>query len=491
MKTSKLANAMVNVENRTGVTDNGAVSFRSTLSSTVDFFSKVAACRAREEKAIDLFNGAFKEDAEVAMRTLFYSRDIRGGQGERDIFRAILSKLVEDKPELVKKNFANIVEYGRWDDLFIMFGTVLEDDMVEFVCDQLNKDLDAERPSLLGKWMPSINTSSSKTVAMAKKFAKAIGVSEKDYRKTLSKLRKTIDVLERKLTTRDYAAIDYSKIPSRAGFKYRKAFKRNDEVNYNNFLNKVNSGEVKINTSGLYPYDIARSVYSGASNDEKALDVMWNNLPDFMEGNERNSLVMADVSASMIDGNNGASVAPIHVSTSLAVYIAERNKGAFKDLFMTFSEQPEIVKVRGTTVVEKFKNIRNSNWGYSTDLQASFQNILRLAQENNVPQDEMPEVIYIISDMQFNRAAKYDKTNYEAIQHQYKLLGYELPKIVFWNVDAKANESPVVFDEKGVALVSGCSPSILKTLLGGTSFTPIDIMLETVMSDRYSKVFWE
>lgn len=489
---NRLAGAMTGKWNRSARTENGAVSLRTSLKDTVDFFSKSAAIRGNDKYAWELFSNALKEDREVAMKTLFYTRDIRGGQGERRTFKTIVKNLACEDPDVVRANFDNIVEFGRWDDLLSLVGTPLEKQAFDYISDQIESDARSVEtgegnPSLLAKWMPSENASSKQTKNLARKIRQHIGYSPRQYRKVLSLVRNQLKLVETDMSNREFQAIDYERVPSKAALKYRKGFLRNDENRYRQYLSDVSKGEKKINASTLYPYDLANKYLQGYSrhfNPDTTVEQLWNNLPDYLKDNPHNGLVMADTSGSMSSSYFGGPT-PISVALSLAVYYAERNTGDFKDLFMTYSSSPSFHKLKGSTLAEKLRSILETGEHYgSTDLQKAFDRLLRLAIDNRIEQSEMPEVVYIVSDMQFNQCMG-GYTNFESIKDKFKRAGYEMPRLVFWNVNARADQ-PVTFDEKGTALVSGCSPSILKTVLCGT--TPEETMKATVLTERYSKV---
>ncbi len=467
----------------TTTTENGAVTNASTTNPLLDFFGLGAALRTRTEASIvNLFAKAFAQDKLLALKTLFYIRDVRGGQGERRSFRYILKWLAQNHPEQVLVNLHNVAQYGRYDDLLSLLDTNLKSNVLDYLQAKLLEDSLAERPSLLAKWLPSINTSSKATVAQAHIVARHFGLSPRTYRKTLAALRQKIDVVERKMCENKWNKINYSHVPSRASTIYRKAFRKHDEDGYTKFLEAVEKGEAKINASTLYPYDIvakAQATWTGAS-DTKTLDLQWKALPDYLKDNPHNGIVVADVSGSM----NGL---PIQVSISLAIYFAERNIGPFKDQFITFSNKPQFHTITGNGIVEKVQTINKKGWDMNTNLQATFELILATGIRYKVPQEDMPEVIYIVSDMEFDAASK-GQTNFEAIKAQYAASDYKMPKLVFWNVDARNDQSPIRQDDKGTCLVSGASPSILKSLLSGKDFTPMTVFLETVNSARYEAV---
>jgi hypothetical protein len=471
-------NKLVQTLGNTTLTENGAVTNKSTTSPLLDFFGLGAALRTRTEvDIVALFEKAFNESELLALKTLFYIRDVRGGQGERRTFRIILKWLANNHPNIVKKNFLNVPEYGRFDDLLVLLDTPLKDHLLDYIDEKLSEDVTAERPSLLAKWLPSINTSSKETVAQARVIAKRLGLNEKTYRKTLAKLRKKLDVVERKMCANKWTSIKYQNVPSRASTIYRKAFARHDQDGYTEFLQKVEKGEAKINAATLYPYDIVGRISNGE--DDKTLDLQWKALPDYLAENPHKGIVVADTSGSMMG-------LPINVSVSLAIYFAERNVGPFKDVFLTFSSSPTFHTLNGRTISEKVKNLDSGGWGQSTNLQATFELILNTAIRHKVPKKDMPEVVYIVSDMEFNYCTQ--GTNLDGIKEKYKAAKYKMPKLVFWNVNARNNQAPVTVDDKGTCLVSGASPSILKTVLSGKTMTPYGVMLETINAERYNAV---
>lgn len=470
-------------------TTNGALAYRSTQSSVLDLFSQGGAYRNHsDEDMARLFSKAFAENPLLAMRTLFYLRDVRGGQGERRFFRVALQHLASHNPEVLRKNLHLIPEFGRWDDMWVLLETRLREDVINLVRKQLLIDRNSENPSLLAKWMSSENASSPQTKKYARILREGLGGTPKQYRKLLSLLRKKIDLVETKLSEKRYQDIDYSKIPSKAGMQYRGTFFRNDLERYQEFLDSLTKGEVKVNAGALYPNDIVGKIlgshWSLPRHSEQEIQLFegqWNNLPNFIGEKKENSMVMADVSGSMTG-------TPMSVAISLAMYIAERNQGAYKDHFMTFSSNPQLVRIQGSNIVEKVNNIHRAEWGMSTNIERALLKLLDVAIKNNLPQEEMIGKLYVVSDMQFNSAVRGSQVNiFKDVEHQFNLHGYELPNIVFWNVNAYEN-SPMTMNEAGVTLVSGFSPSILTQLLNSDGKTPYEFMLDVINSDRYSEV---
>lgn len=450
-------------------TENGALTNVTSKSFLLDFFSMGGALRTRKpEEIIYLFQQAFNENKLLALKCLFYLRDIRGGQGERRTFKIILEWLASNIN--IEKLIPLIPEFGRWDDLYCIFNL-----SKEIIKQQFLKDIMTDKPSLLGKWLKSENTSSKESCELGKKTRKALGLTSTQYRKELSKLRKRIKIIESQMSSNQWDNINYQSVPSRAAMIYSKAFKKHDAIRYVKYLEDVKSGKQKINTGTLYPYDIVQKILEGEKGND-TLDVLWNNLPDYVNKNE-NAIVVADVSGSMAG-------LPMAVSISLAIYFAERNKGIFKDHFITFSSDPVVQQISGKTIFDKVRYLSQAKWTQSTNLIKVFINILMAAKQNNSPIEEMPAKVYIISDMEFDQACgNITLTNFETIKIMYEQSGYKMPVLVFWNVDSRNNQTPVKYNDQGVYMVSGCSPVIFKQAVEGV--TPYDYMLSILNQERY------
>ena len=472
-------------------TENGAVTLKTTDSDCLDLFATIGAIRRESDEEItNRFMRAYTENKDIATKLLFFARDIRGGLGERRVFRVILNWLANNSPETVRKNLSYIAEYGRYDDLLVLFGTPVESDMLELIREQLRKDLYAvnnnEEVSLFVKWLPSVNASNSETVRLAKKIARFLGMDDKTYRKALVRLRRYIRILENNLRERDYT-FDYEKQPSKALFKYRNAFMRNDEERYNEFLNKVSRGEAKLNASTLTPYEIITPVFGRRVSEKEitSVDATWNALEDFTNG--ENALAVIDGSGSMYGGDP----LPIAVAMSLGIYFAERNKGVFKNHFITFSESPQLVEIKGDNISDKVRYCMAYDEVANTNIQKVFELILNAAKKNNASQEELPEKLYIISDMEFDYCAEdASLTNFEYAKKLFEDAGYKLPQVVFWNVASRNRQQPVSQNEQGVLLVSGCTPRLFSMVADGSlsESTPYEFMLEVLMSERYEKI---
>ena len=381
-------------------TENGAAAYATTMSDCLDLFSTVGALRAAPEAEIaDRFTRAWAENPDLAMKIAFFARDIRGGLGERRAFRVMLKTLSALAPASVVKNLANIPEYGRYDDLMALLDTPCRGQMLVYIKGQLARDIatlgtEGETVSLLAKWLPSVNASSADTVRAAKQVARALGMSDAQYRKTLSALRARIAILENNLRERDYS-FDYAKQPTKAMFKYRKAFLRNDGTRYQVFLEQVRSGEAKLHTGTLYPYELVAPILSGTVSEAErlTLDTTWNALPDY--ASDGDALVVVDGSGSMYW--NGVQPMPATVALSLGLYFAQRNTGAFRGHFITFSGRPRLVEVKGRDLCEQVKYAESFNECANTNVQAVFELILRTAVKNRLKQADLPATLYFIS----------------------------------------------------------------------------------------------
>ena len=480
------------VSNKT-YTENGAITNKSTQSALLDFYFHGAALRRDGgARIIELFENAFKEDKTKALKILFYIRDVRGGQGERETFRKILKWLGENESDWVKNNLGLIPEYGRWDDLGVLLKVdSVKNHVVQFLAGVYLLDLkhiennEIEKVSLLGKWLWSENATKKETKELAKILINSgLFGSAKQYRKNLTLLRKTIGIVETKLCNKEYENIDYSKLPSLSLLKYRKAFERNDSTKYSKYLESVNKGEVKINTKTLYPYDIVRAYntisWYGRIEDnsiDETLETQWKNLPDYVPA--FNGLVVSDTSGSM-------SGDPMNVSISLAIYIAERNKSeVWKNYCIPFSSNAHFIEVKGETLLDKIKSVFTGDYS-NTNLQAVFGLILGRAVACKVKPEDMPKTLLIISDMEFDSCGNWN-LNLEVVRKKYSDAGYEVPRLVWWDVDSRNTQTPATIDDKGNVLVSGCSPVALKIALN-PELGAIEVMEETINQKRYDLV---
>ena len=481
-----MLDALKQRSNRT-VTENGAATLVTTRSDCLDLFATIGALRNASQAAmIDRFHRAYAENPDIAMRILFYGRDIRGGLGERRVFRVLLHDLAEKHPDSVRRNLKYIAEMGRYDDLFALMETPCQADVIELVKRQVKQDLfHAERGesiSLLAKWLPSVNTSNAEAVRMGKFLARQMGMSDSEYRKTLVLLRAHLRILENSLRERDYS-FSYESQPSRAMYQYRKAFLRNDPERYKAFMEEVSEGRKTLHTSSLTPSDLVDKAldFHGTPEERKVLDTTWKAQEDFTDN--RNALCVVDTSGSMFCYGRPR---PFAVAMSLGMYFAQRNHGAFRNHFITFSTHPRLIEIKGRDLVDQVQYCRSFSEVADTNIQAVFELILKAAVSKHIPQSDMPETIYIISDMEFNCCTRdASASNFEYAKKLYEDRGYHLPKIVFWNVQSRGNQQPVGMDEQGVALVSGYTPRLFKMALSG-QMDPYQAMMDTLSDVRYA-----
>ncbi len=466
-------------------TENGAVTPLTTRSDCLDLFSTIGALRSSPEREIvSRFQRAWAEDRDLAVRTLFYARDIRGGLGERRVFRVLLRYLAFYEPATVRRNLASVSEYGRYDDLLVLMDTPCEQDLMTLIAQQLREDLHSdardEPVSLLAKWLPSVNASNPDTVLRAKRIARALDMTDAAYRRTLTRLRSRIRILENSLRERDYT-FDYQAQPSRAMYVYRRAFLRNDEQRYRAYMAQVASGKAVLHTGSLNPCDLVEQALSfrGTPAERQVLDTTWNALEDFTDS--RSALCVVDTSGSMFFQGQPK---PFAVAMSLGLYFAERNRGAFRNCFITFSEHPRLIQIKGRDLLERVNYCRSFSEVANTNIQAVFELVLNAALKDRVPQREMPETLYIISDMEFDACSRdASLSNFEYARRLYAQNGYRLPNLVFWNVQSRHVQQPVTKDERGVALVSGYTPRLFTQVV--TNKTPYQLMLEVLSGERY------
>ena len=465
---STFVEAIANQEARTA---NGMKARKSTANKVVDLFYNIGASRGKD--IVPAFVGAYTEDRELALRIALWARDARGGAGERELFRSILRHLEKTDVDAAMALLKRVPELGRWDDIF-----VFETDLLKKAAYAMLGDALREKNGLAAKWTP-------RKGEVAREIREFFGMSPKFYRKSLVALTK---VVETQMCANDWDNINFSHVPSVASTRYKKAFNRHT-TKFAEYVAALVKGDptVKVNASAVYPYDVLKGV-NYRSHDKTETDhivAQWEALPNYV--GDANILPMVDVSGSMsCPAGKNTGVTCMDVAVSLGLYLADKNKGKFKDTFLTFSDKSELVTLKGN-VVQKMAQMVKSDWDMSTNLHAAFNKILDVAVKNEVPQAEMPEMVLILSDMQFNQCVRQDDSAMEMIERKYAAAGYSVPQVVFWNLNSSDNV-PVKADKSGAALVSGFSPSIMKALLAAdmSEFTPEGIMLKTVMSDRYN-----
>lgn len=469
-------------------TENGALAYNTTDDALLDLYSTIGALRSADDVRIKrLFDCAYKTDPLFATRIVFYGRDIRGGLGERKTFRTLLKHMADNHPSAIKPNMHLVPEYGRWDDMYSFIGTPLEDDMWRLMNEQLEKDCfalaDGKNVSLLAKWIKTPDASSKETRKLGILTAKKLGYTVYHFKRIIRALRRRINVTESLMSAKKWDEIKYEEVPSRASTLYRNAFSRHDGDRYREFATKAVNGEAKINSSTLYPYDIIERYTSygwglRVKPLDNTLEAQWKQLPDYIEKGS-NAIVIADTSGSM----HGR---PINSAIGLAIYFAERNTGAYHNLWMSFSGMSTIHKLKGDTLQQKINSIDFSDWENDTNIEAAFDGILDIAVKKNVPADEMPKALVIVSDMEFNQCAY--GFMYDSMAKKFAGHGYELPNVVFWNVDSRKDTYHIRSGQKGVQLISGSSTSAFKNLMDCVGMTPVEAMVKIINCDRYAPI---
>lgn len=480
-----------------GYTENGAIKHTTTKSALLDMFAMGASMRNRSEAdVICMFKNAYNENPEYALKCLFYIRDIRGGAGERRFFRVCMNWLAKNDTAAARRNMPYIAEYGRYDDFYCLVDTPLEKEMFDFLKGQLVYDMSGAAPSLLAKWLCSCNASSRKTIALGNKTRQAFGLTQKEYRKVLSTLRKRINVLERLMSAGKWEEIEFDKIPSKAGLKYKKCFANKDIIKkqYENFAKDKTT---KVNAAALNPVDIADQIFrawSPTETERLMWDKYWTNLKDYYNGREESGIAIVDVSGSM-------SGQPMNAAVSMGAYIAERGKGPFQNHFITFSNNPQLVEFTGVDLYDKFQRAKTADWGGSTNIEAVFELLLKTALQNHCSQEDLPQVLYVLSDMEFNGHVSCGpasnerwyttgrpiygqdqmETLLESIARKWENYGFSLPRVVFWNLDARHENIPALGGR--FSYVSGFSMSMVEQILGGED--GYSLMMKVLNNSRY------
>ena len=482
------------------VTENGALGFSTSGSKLLDINFKVTSFRNKKDKEIeDAFAKAFYEDKKLALKWLMYARDREQGIGERRLFRVCLKWLATEQPDIAKAVFSMAPFYGRMDDMWCLLETDLKDNVIGYIIGQLNADKalmkEGKPVSLLAKWLPSLNASSKETKRLAEIIRSSLAMTERQYRKTLSALRKYINVVETKMSAKEWGEIDYNAVPSKANLIYRNAFLRNDEERRKAYLAALERGDksVKINSSVNFPHDIVHG-YMDSSRwsqslkaHDTALEELWKALPDFVNG-QSNTICVADGSGSMTSTVGGTNVTCLDVANALAIYFAEHSSGQFKDKYITFSHRPQYVDFSNAkSLREKISIALKHDEVADTNIEAVFNLLLKTAVDNKLNQDELPANVLILSDMEFNYGVEgaSNKTLFRNIEQKWNEAGYRMPRCVYWNICSRTGTLPVNKHENfPVALVSGFSPAICNMVLSG-ELDPYKCLVKQLNSERY------
>lgn len=486
-------------------TENGATGFKTSESKVVDLNFRIPSFRREIDK--ELFDKAIKEDAKLTMKWILYLRDVREGVGERKSFRDFFVYLCDKHIDLANKmiKHVDLAEYGRWDDIVDIAYRVKNDFIRKFILDKIDiqiaddiKNVDRKKPvSLLAKWLPSANASSKETKSKARMVYKYLQFTESDYRRTLSELRAYIDVVERKMSANEWGDIDYSTVPSKANVNYRNAFEKHDGERREKYLESLKNGETKINANAMFLHDIvhAYSMQSLWRNRHKeydeTLEQLWKT-QDKCDG-FKDTVVVRDGSGSMTVPVVTSGLTALEVADAITLYCAENNEGTFKNKFITFGSHAKLIDVSHLdNLHDKLKYIAEYDDVSSTNIEDVFDLILNTAVKNNVPQEDMPKTVLIVSDMEFNIAqgyytAKGNKALFETIAEKYKNKGYKLPKLVFWNVNSRTNTVPLTKNENGVILVSGFSKNLMDMVMS-SELDPYKALVKQLDTKRYEVV---
>ena len=471
-------------------TENGAAALNTTGDARLDLYGTIGALRGADPQRINrLFSEAYRMDPLFATKIAFYGRDVRGGLGERETFRTILKYMAKYHPEALRPNLDLIGVYGRYDDMYCLIGTPLEDAMWASMKAQFEKDREDlaqdKAISLLAKWIKTADASSKKTRALGIMTANKLGYDVYTFKRIVRAMRRKIGIVEALMSAGRWDEITYSEVPSRAMMIYRKAFAKHDPGRFDGFITKAVSGKEKIHSAALYPYDIMEKVLAYGARSTKVvhsdvLEAQWRQLPDYVGGG-KNVMVIADTSGSM----HGR---PLATSVGLAVYFAERNTGAYHNMFMSFSKTSRIHRLKGETLAQKVSSIDMSDWDMNTNLAAAFDKILQVALIGHVSREEMPKSLIIISDMEIDYCTSRDWTFYHVAAEKFARYGYMIPNIVFWNVASRHDVFHADKNRAGVQLVSGQSASTFRHVLENIGMNPVEAMEKVINSERYEAI---
>ena len=472
-------------------TENGGLTYDTSASSNVDLFFAIGALRGQgTDRLYRLFAKAFGENPYVATRILLWARDVRGGAGERQVFRDLLRWLEKFDRDVLSLVLPKIPELGRWDDMIGSKEPIFQTKEAREMAYEMYAAALAVGDGLAAKWAP-------RNGPVANELRRYLKMTPKQYRKYIVGLT---NVVETKMCAKDWESINYSHVPSLAQSRYQKAFLRHDELRYREFGSKakeyaeaVASGDVEkiksiekvtINAGAVYPYDVLKPLLGNRWDSGVNLDTIraqWATLPNYV--GENSILPMVDVSGSM-GSSVGVGLTCLDVAVSLGLYMATKNSGAFHNMFMTFSGDPDLVHLKGDDIVNHVAQMSQAHWDMNTNLSRAFSKILTFANQNRVPQSDMPEYLIVFSDMEFDQASS-GRTAYQDYFEKFEQAGYRAPKIIWWNIQSRQDNVTVKFNQQGAALVSGFSPSLAKNIMAGQGISPVEMMMNVIMDKRY------
>lgn len=472
--------------NNKTITTNGAKAFKSTLNANLDLHSAMGSFRkTNDEKITKLLDEALNEDLDTALRNLLLLRDVRGGLGEREAFRKCLQHLYHTNYKvLVNSNFLELVPVvGRWDDLLVFINPIYNTEIKQKIANMFKKALLEDKNGLCSKWTP-------RQGPVAGQLRTLLGWTPKFYRKTLVGLTNVVETTMCKGKPA-FKEINFNHVPSRAFQIYKDAFNRNAVDEFKKWKESLvnDTGDAKINAGAVFPYQVLKQVNTNDASMSAVFEKQWESLPNYVTPGV-NVLPMIDVSGSMDCPSGAKGFTCMDMSISLGIYLSTKMTGDFKDVYMTFAERPKLTKLVGKTLKDKYEYVESHDVGYSTNVEAAFREIVNFAKNNKVKQEDMPKYLVMFSDMQFNQADRGNKSGFGMMKKAFNDAGYEIPKIIFWNLNAAYSNNPVTFDKKGTALVSGFSPALMKSIFAGDlkseDFTPLAIMNRALQVDRYT-----
>jgi hypothetical protein len=453
----------------TAITNNGMPTNATTSNPVLDLFALIGSSRGKN--ITQEFDAAFQHDPVLTLKVLFWARDARGGAGERETFRILFNRLCELDLKMAIRLLTLVPIYGRWDDLLSITHPVVSAVVLGYYADELHKG-----DALASKWAP-------RQGPIANKLRKLLGLkTPKEYRQLVVNQCRTV---EQSMCARQWHNIHYEHVPSLAGARYQKAFSKNDAARYNAWKETLKAGTGRVNSRALFPYDVLKSLRNG---DTQVAQAQWDSLPNLLGSD--NILPMVDTSGSMLSrvgADSKSSLTCADVALSLGLYVSDKQQGAFKDLILTFSGDSHLQRLEGN-LSQKLTQLSQAHWGMNTSIERAFREILRVAVMGNVPNSEMPKIILVLSDLEFDSSSDANQMAWSMAQETFQRHGYTTPKIVWWNLNARAGNFPVRQHATGAALVSGFSPSILKSVLKCEEFSPLNVMMETLNNSRYESV---
>ena len=535
-------------------TENGAVALDTSGNHIVDYFMLYTRTLTKEQNH-QFLEKCWVINPQKTVAVIFNGRDRLKGKKEKTVSNQAMLWLREHKPYSYMNNITTYVnKYGRWKDLLYicyennadsmihknyeltLFAEKLREDLSELKIQEIRDaaaeeaDADTEKSSkssskkmnsvsLCAKWSPSENDRNDSRKQFAKKIASILYDKEdskkmEKYRKEyLVPLRKQINIVETLMCNNEWDKINYEGVPGVASRRLHKAFSNHDSDRYCDYLASVRSGDAKINVTGILPHELA-NYYVNLRNtqdeyeENETIELLWRTIVDNVKGSGvlGNSLAIIDLSGSMFSASNGS--IPAQVAIALGIITSQCCKGMFKNKFITFSANPELVSLipdaEYAEYTEKgiepslytcFKSLVNVDFGYNTDFVKCCEMIIKYGREHNINDEDMPKKLFIYTDMQFDEANTEGKENntieilYKTIVKMFKAADYTPPKFIFWNLNSSHKESfPVNCKTEGTAMISGFSEQLLKIFMTYDEFKP-ELIVEEILAPYLPEIF--